>query len=173
MPNYSSPTRGRSPFRIRQLLRIPCLNSMGWHNMAYVEWLRKDTIPPNLTTVTPANYPSTVVICIHGLTRTGRDFDALAQYLVLKYGYAVLCVDLPGRGRSDFLPNVEDYHVEKYAHDVSALISSLNLEGRKVIPFFSILHSLCKALRCWYFPRRPSFYVSFPLEHAHKQTCDK
>lgn len=39
------------------------------------------------------------VICAHGLSRVGRDFDPIARHLA---GYRVLCPDLPGRGLSEW-----------------------------------------------------------------------
>jgi pimeloyl-ACP methyl ester carboxylesterase len=46
---------------------VKCLSTAGFHQMAYVEW--GDVDNPN------------VLVCVHGLTRNGRDFDFLAQAL--------------------------------------------------------------------------------------------
>ena len=61
----------------------------GFFALAWTEWGPEDGAP---------------VLCVHGLTRTGRDFDALAAALALE-GRRVLCPDLPGRGASDRLPD--------------------------------------------------------------------
>lgn len=42
------------------------------------------------------------VVCLHGLSRVGRDFDPLARRLA--DDYRVLCPDLPGRGLSEWAP---------------------------------------------------------------------
>ena len=59
-----------------------------------------------------ANAPH-VVVCAHGLTRQGRDFDVLSQALVLRAGGAlrVVCPDVVGRGRSDWLKDPMGYQL--------------------------------------------------------------
>jgi len=48
------------------------------------------------------------VLCVHGLTRNGRDFDHLAIALATE-GRRVACPDLPGRGQSERLQDSSDY----------------------------------------------------------------
>jgi pimeloyl-ACP methyl ester carboxylesterase len=62
-----------------------------------------------------------VVICVHGLTRNGRDFDALAQ--ALAPDFRVLCPDIAGRGQSDWLAHAQDYGYPLYLADMAALIA--------------------------------------------------
>ena len=64
-----------------------------------------------------------VVLCVHGLTRTGRDFDALAQ--ALARDYHVICPDLPGRGRSDWLPDSALYEPMTYVVALGFLLAAL------------------------------------------------
>jgi pimeloyl-ACP methyl ester carboxylesterase len=66
---------------------VSCLGPHGLHRMAYTEW------------GDPAN--ERVLVCVHGLTRNGRDFDVLANALACDY--RVVCPDVVGRGRSDRL----------------------------------------------------------------------
>jgi pimeloyl-ACP methyl ester carboxylesterase len=79
----------------------------------------------------PAN-AAHVVFCVHGLTRQGRDFDILAQALVAAAEAAqlppvrVICPDVVGRGRSDWLPDPKGYQFSQYASDMAVLIQSLN-----------------------------------------------
>jgi pimeloyl-ACP methyl ester carboxylesterase len=61
------------------------------------------------------------VICVHGLTRQGHDFDALAQDLA--QDFYVLCPDLPGRGRSDWLPSPALYQPPSYVQALSHLLT--------------------------------------------------
>ncbi|MFO1069891.1 MAG: alpha/beta hydrolase [Geminicoccaceae bacterium] len=65
------------------------------------------------------------VVCIHGLTRNARDFDALAGRLARSA--RVLCVDLPGRGGSDWLADPMGYAVPTYATLLRLLLGRLNL----------------------------------------------
>jgi pimeloyl-ACP methyl ester carboxylesterase len=86
---------------------LSCLSLHGFHRVNYYEW------------GDPAN--SNVVICVHGLTRNGRDFDELAQ--ALSSQYRVLCPDIPGRGKSEWLTHKEDYAYPVYCADMAALIA--------------------------------------------------
>lgn len=65
-----------------------------------------------------------VLICVHGLTRVGRDFDLLARRLALHY--RVVCPDVMGRGRSDWLRDPTGYQVAQYTVDMAALIARMN-----------------------------------------------
>lgn len=67
--------------------------------------------------------PHHLVICVHGLSRQGRDFDVLADALSRKA--RVVSVDVAGRGRSDWLADPMAYQVGTYAADVATLIGSL------------------------------------------------
>lgn len=85
------------------------LSRTGFHSIHYTEW--GDRANPR------------VAICVHGLTRQGRDFDFLAQRLVTD-GYRVLCPDVVGRGRSGWLAgNTDDYGYPQYLADMTALIA--------------------------------------------------
>lgn len=91
---------------------VLCLNSKGFHRMHYVEW------------GDPA--AERVVVCVHGLTRNGRDFDALAQ--TLQSEFRVVCPDVAGRGKSDWLPAREDYGYPQYCTDMVNLIARVMAE---------------------------------------------
>lgn len=86
---------------------LPCLGPHGFHRLTYYEW--GDPMNPR------------VVICVHGLTRNGRDFDDLAK--ALQPEYRVLCPDIVGRGRSDWLAHKADYGYPLYCSDMAALIA--------------------------------------------------
>jgi pimeloyl-ACP methyl ester carboxylesterase len=91
---------------------IRCLSPAGFHRMAYVEW------------GDPAN--PRVLVCVHGLTRCGRDFDFLARALAADY--RVVCPDVVGRGRSDWLRDKMHYAIPQYAQDMAALLARLDVE---------------------------------------------
>lgn len=91
---------------------VQCLSPAGFHKMAYVEW------------GDPAN-PS-VLVCVHGLTRCGRDFDFLAQALAAEY--RVVCPDIVGRGQSDWLRDPRHYEIPQYTQDMTALLARLDVE---------------------------------------------
>ena len=92
-----------------------CLGSGGFHRMHYYEW--GDRTNPR------------VVICVHGLTRNGRDFDYLAQQLA--GDFRVVCPDVVGRGASDWLAVKTDYGMPQYLADMTALIARITAEGNK------------------------------------------
>ena len=64
------------------------------------------------------------VVCVHGLTRQGRDFDALAQHLSAQ-GRRVICPDVPGRGISGWLPSGALYAVPTYIAAFAPLLAEL------------------------------------------------
>lgn len=64
------------------------------------------------------------VLCVHGLTRNGRDFDFLAS--ALQRNYQVLCPDMPGRGKSDRLSPLY-YNYQTYLFDLQCLLTSLGI----------------------------------------------
>ena len=80
--------------------------------MAYAEWGAADN--------------PRVLICVHGLTRLGRDFDRLAR--ALSPEYRVVCPDVVGRGRSDFLRDPIHYGIPQYVADMVTLIGRLDVE---------------------------------------------
>lgn len=89
--------------------RLLGISEEGFHGIAYTEWGE-------------ANLNAIPTICVHGLTRNGRDFDALAAYLS-KRGRQVFCPDIVGRGESDWLKNPLHYTFEQYIADMNALIA--------------------------------------------------
>lgn len=92
---------------------VQCLSPAGFHDMAYVEW--GDSENPR------------VLVCVHGLTRCGRDFDFLAQSLC--DSYRVVCPDVVGRGKSGWLKDKKLYTVPQYAADMATLLARLDVEG--------------------------------------------
>ncbi len=64
-----------------------------------------------------------VVICSHGLTRNGRDFDYLAKKLGVYC--RLVCPDYPGRGSSPKLTNPQNYSIEQYVIDTFSIINTL------------------------------------------------
>lgn len=88
---------------------VTCASPAGAHRMAYWEW------------GDPNN--DHVVLCVHGLTRSGRDFDLLAQRLASRY--RVVCPDVVGRGKSDWLIDPTHYGVPQYVADMLTLIARL------------------------------------------------
>ena len=68
-----------------------------------------------------------VVVCVHGLTRQGRDFDRMAAALVERSNgrIHVVCPDIAGRGHSDWLPQSALYQIPQYAADMLVLLGEL------------------------------------------------
>lgn len=92
---------------------ILCADPHGFHHMRYVEWGE------------PSN--PRVLICVHGLTRNARDFDYIAERLA--DAYRVVCPDVVGRGRSDWLRDPSDYTYPVYCTDMAALIGKLGAQS--------------------------------------------
>ena len=94
------------------LKHVQCLDSRGLHRMAYWEW--GDAANPR------------VLVCAHGLSRQGRDFDTLAAQLCDTY--RVVCVDVVGRGKSDRLADAQGYAIPSYVADMVTLLARLDAE---------------------------------------------
>ena len=67
-----------------------------------------------------------VIVCVHGLTRQGRDFDVLAQ--ALSHHARVICPDIAGRGQSDWLADPMAYGVPQYAFDMLVLLTQVHAQ---------------------------------------------
>jgi len=119
----------------------------GFHEVFYTEWGDPKA--------------DRVIVCVHGLTRNGRDFDILAQRLVRGLAVAqaggetvsqtrswftnlwrrpeavtktrdaasvrVICPDIAGRGRSEWLKDPANYGYPQYMSDMTALIARLGV----------------------------------------------
>lgn len=94
---------------------LVCVSPAGLHRIAYWEWL-PDT----------GDVAAPVVVCVHGLTRNGRDFDALARRLSARF--RVVCPDMAGRGLSDRLKQSALYAIPQYLADCVTLIARLDVE---------------------------------------------
>ena len=92
---------------------VACPDASGGHRMAFWEW--------------GDPHAGHVIVCAHGLSRQGRDFDVLAQALRARAGdgVRVVCPDVVGRGQSDWLKDPMGYQIPSYAADMLALLSQL------------------------------------------------
>ncbi len=88
------------------------LSAHGFHRVSYRQW------------GDPGN--ARVVVCAHGLTRNGRDFDFLAAAICDRF--RVLCPDMPGRGDSEWLRDPNDYGFVTYLTAVTALLAHAHAE---------------------------------------------
>lgn len=95
---------------------VPCPHPEGLHRMAYWRWGDVNA--------------RHVVVCVHGLTRQGRDFDRLAQALVAQspQPLQVICPDVVGRGRSDWLSDPAGYQIPQYAADMLAMLGQVTTQ---------------------------------------------
>lgn len=97
-------------------MRIKSFINLGvheFHRVVYYEW------------GDPAN--DRILLCAHGMTRNGRDFDYVANALAGEY--RVICPDMPGRGESEWLTFKEDYDYPLYCADMSTLLARLEAEA--------------------------------------------
>jgi pimeloyl-ACP methyl ester carboxylesterase len=90
-----------------QIKSVQCISTAGLHHMSYKEWGDPDN--------------PRVLVCVHGLTRVGDDFDAMAQALCDRV--RVVCPDVVGRGRSGRLANPALYQVAQYVSDMVTLLA--------------------------------------------------
>ncbi len=91
---------------------VSCPDAGGGHRMAYWQWGEARA--------------GHVVLCVHGLSRQGRDFDVLAQALCTRQpDLRVVCPDVVGRGQSDWLHDPMGYQLPAYAADMLALLAQL------------------------------------------------
>ena len=97
-------------FRQRQ---VQCFSASGLHQLAYTEW------------GDPENRK--LLVCVHGLSRCSRDFDALARSMA--GDYRVVCPDMPGRGLSGWLKNPMEYQLQTYVADMVTLLARLDADG--------------------------------------------
>jgi pimeloyl-ACP methyl ester carboxylesterase len=91
---------------------VRCLGPHGFHRMRWTEW--GDAANPR------------VLACVHGLTRCGRDFDFLASRL--SDTYRVVCPDVAGRGKSDWLAVKADYTYATYLADMNTMLAAIGAE---------------------------------------------
>lgn len=92
---------------------VRAASTSGFHKIAYADWGPPDS--------------ESVVVCVHGLTRQGRDFDFLARHLA-DAGHRVVCPDLVGRGRSEWLPNSIEYVFPQYCADMSTVLAAIGAD---------------------------------------------
>ena len=99
---------------------IHCPDAHGGHRMAYWQWGEPDS--------------AHVVVCAHGLSRQGRDFDVLAQALCAQArgDLRVICPDVAGRGESDWLKDPMAYQLPTYAADMLQLLQQLQAQAPMV-----------------------------------------
>lgn len=96
---------------------VSCADTSGGHRMAYWQWGDSSA--------------GHVVVCVHGLSRQGRDFDVLARSLVRRAGGAlrVVCPDVVGRGKSDWLKDPMGYQLPTYVGDMLAMLGQLHQQA--------------------------------------------
>lgn len=88
------------------------LSPHGFHRVAYYEWGAPDN--------------ANVVVCVHGIGRSGRDFDVLGE--ALAPSHRVLAIDMPGRGESEWLHDPMDYVTPIYLGTLASLIAASGAE---------------------------------------------
>jgi pimeloyl-ACP methyl ester carboxylesterase len=97
------------------LYYVNCPDTAGGHRMAYWQWGRPDS--------------AHVIVCVHGLSRQGRDFDVLARALSEQADVRVVCPDVVGRGESDWLKDPMGYQLRTYAGDMLAMLGQLHAQA--------------------------------------------
>jgi pimeloyl-ACP methyl ester carboxylesterase len=84
----------------------------GFHRLHYTEWGRADN--PH------------VIVCAHGYSGNARDFDYLARELAREA--RVICIDVAGRGESEWLDSAMGYHFGQFVADIHSLLAHLDVK---------------------------------------------
>lgn len=92
------------------LKKVQCISPAGLHSITYKEWGHP-------------NNPH-ILVCVHGITRVSDDFDFLASVLCEKL--RVICPDMVGRGRSEYLKNPMYYTISQYVSDIITLLAKVH-----------------------------------------------
>lgn len=96
---------------------FPALGNGSFHRIAYTDWGQ-------------AANPQ-IVMCVHGLARNSRDFDHLAA--ALAPDCRVVCMDVAGRGESDWLENKSEYTFATYQRDAAAMLARYRAGGPPLV----------------------------------------
>lgn len=67
---------------------------------------------------------SRTLVCVHGLTGSAADFKFVGEFLSA-CGIRVLALDLPGRGRSEFLQDPTEYTHTRYLRDLTVFLAEV------------------------------------------------
>ncbi|MBK1679153.1 alpha/beta fold hydrolase [Rhodocyclus tenuis] len=111
--DQSGQAGGASRFPAREH-EVRCVSAAGIHRMAYREYGPRDA--------------ARTLLCVHGLTRNGHDFEPLAQRLAAD-GWRVVCPDVVGRGHSSWLADPRHYEFPQYVADMMLLLARLDLDS--------------------------------------------
>ena len=95
-----------------QIKQVSVLGHGGFRKLSYAEW--------------GSPKAARTVVCVHGVSRTGRDFDMLAASLA-EQDARVVAPDLPGRGSSEWLASASHYTDRAYTGAMATLIARLDV----------------------------------------------
>ena len=96
---------------------VHSITRKGYHRIAYRDWHTVDD--------------RDTVFCLHGLTRNSHDFDVLARSLAKTR--RVICPDMVGRGKSEWLDHSYDYQLPQYNLDFTVLASTVGCQRFDVL----------------------------------------
>lgn len=117
LPELKRNPAPRASMTVPTLNYVSCPDGSGSHRMAYWLWGAEDA--------------EHLIVCVHGLSRQGRDFDTLAQGLLARSEkpLRIACPDVVGRGRSDWLNDPMGYGVPTYAADMLQMLGALHKQA--------------------------------------------
>lgn len=93
--------------------RYRTLGVSGFRDIHYTEWGSRKA--------------RRTIVCVHGYSGNARDFDYLARDLARDA--RVICIDVAGRGESDWLHSALAYHFGTFLADIEALFAHLGLKN--------------------------------------------
>lgn len=120
MPAAAALIAGSDSMTQPQLHHVASADASGGHRMAWWQWGDAQA--------------GALIVCVHGLSRQGRDFDVLAHALVARAAQQgqplrVVCPDVVGRGESDWLKEPAGYQFPTYVVDMLAMLAALHQQA--------------------------------------------
>ncbi len=93
----------------KEIKYVIAASTEGFHRLAYTEIGSRES--------------KRVMVCVHGLTRNKSDFDFYARHLHKTLDFRVICVDVVGRGDSDWLSDKKLYGYPQYIADIVTFLA--------------------------------------------------
>ena len=93
-----------------------------------VQFIHSNNLEPhNIAIYEFGERSNTAIILLHAFSHNGLFFKPLAEFLAQK-GFYVICPDIPGRGKSDYLTNHKNYNYHLYVDDLFLILNFLKIE---------------------------------------------
>ncbi len=93
-----------------------------------LHYIQSNNLEPHKLAVCEYGNPSNqAVVLLHAFTHNAMFFDPLAKFLSEK-GLYVICPDMPGRNKSEYLTNPKNYNYHLYIDDLFLILNYFKIE---------------------------------------------